>query len=108
MDELNAVLGLITANCPDCPEAALLRVVQNDLFDVGADLCVPVTGHEEAEKMLRVVPAQYERLEKAIDRLNEGLEPLPELHLARRLPSRGVVALGRAPSAGAPSEPWSH
>src|SRR5262245_55349687 len=57
VDELNAVIGLVVANCPDCPEAALLRSVQNDLFDVGADLCVPPTGVEEA-KALRVVPAQ--------------------------------------------------
>ena len=110
VDELNAVLGLVTANCPDCPESALLRGVQNDLFDVGADLCVPLTGHEEAEKMLRVVPAQYERLEKAIDRLTETLEPLRSfvlpggtpaaawLHLARtvcRRAERAVVALTR-------------
>ena len=110
VDELNAVLGLVNANCPDCPEAALLRIIQNDLFDVGADLCVPVTNHEEAEKMLRVVPAQYERLEKAIDRLNEDLQPLRSfilpggttaaawLHLARtvcRRAERAVVTLMR-------------
>ncbi len=108
VDELNAVLGLVTANCPDCPKAALLRVIQNDLFDVGGDLCVPQTGHEEAEKMLRIVPAQYERLERAIDQLNEGLQPLRSfilpggtlaaawLHLARtvcRRAERAVVAL---------------
>ena len=76
VDELNSVLGLVTANCPDGPEFALLRRVQNDLFDVGADLCVPQAEGEEAGKSLRVVPAQYERLEQAIDRLNEGLDPL--------------------------------
>ena len=52
VDELNAVLGLVTANCPDCPERALLRVIQNDLFDVGADLCVPPTEGEAAGKTL--------------------------------------------------------
>lgn len=108
VDELNAVLGLVTASCPDCPEAALLRVIQNDLFDVGGDLCVPISGNEETEKMLRIVPAQYERLERAIDRLNEGLQPLRSfilpggtpaaawLHLARtvcRRAERAVVAL---------------
>jgi cob(I)alamin adenosyltransferase len=108
VDELNAVLGLVTANCPNCPEAALLRVVQNDLFDVGADLCVPTTTGEEVGKALRVVPAQYERLEKAIDRLNEGLARLRSfilpggspaaawLHLARtvcRRAERAVVTL---------------
>lgn len=108
VDELNAVLGLVTANCPNCPEVALLRGIQNDLFDVGADLCVPQSEGEDASKMLRVVPAQYERLEKAIDRLNEGLEPLRSfilpggspaaawLHLARtvcRRAERAVVGL---------------
>ncbi len=111
VDELNATLGLVTANSPDCPESALLRVIQNDLFDVGADLCVPQAEGEEVGKALRVVPAQYERLEKAIDRLNEGLEPLRSfilpggtpaaawLHLARtvcRRAERAVVTLMRA------------
>ena len=49
VDELNAVVGLITANCPDCPEAALLRGIQNDLFDVGADLCVPQSESAEVK-----------------------------------------------------------
>ena len=46
VDELNAVLGLVIANCPGCPESALLRGIQNDLFDVGADLCVPPTAND--------------------------------------------------------------
>ncbi|MBM3983025.1 MAG: cob(I)yrinic acid a,c-diamide adenosyltransferase [Planctomycetes bacterium] len=108
VDEVNAVLGLVTANCPECPERALLVTIQNDLFDVGGDLCVPISGNEGTEKMLRIVPAQYERLERAIDRLNEGLQPLRSfilpggtpaaawLHLARtvcRRAERAVVAL---------------
>jgi cob(I)alamin adenosyltransferase len=108
VDELNAVLGLVATNCPDCPEIALLRAIQNDLFDVGGDLCVPQTESEEVRKALRVVAGQYERLERAIDRLNEGLQPLRSfvlpggtpaaawLHLARtvcRRAERAVVAL---------------
>ena len=50
VDELNAVLGLVVANSPDCPEAALLQRIQNDLFDVGADLCVPQAEGEEPGK----------------------------------------------------------
>jgi cob(I)alamin adenosyltransferase len=110
VDELNAVLGLVLANCPDCPEAAVLRGIQNDLFDVGADLCVPASGAEEPGKCLRVTPAQAERLERAIDRLNENLRPLESfvlpggapaaawLHLARtvcRRAERAVVTLAR-------------
>ena len=110
VDELNAVLGLVTAYCPVAPEAGLLRTIQNDLFDVGADLCVPPSANEEAGKCLRVTAAQAERLEKAIDRLNENLEPLRSfilpggtppaawLHLARtvcRRAERAVVTLMR-------------
>src|SRR4051794_27394342 len=76
VDELNAVLGLLAAYCPDAPEAALIRDAQNDLFDVGADLCVPAAEGEPPGQSLRVTAAQAERLERAIDRLNEGLQPL--------------------------------
>jgi cob(I)alamin adenosyltransferase len=111
VDELNAVLGLVAAHCPDCPEGALLRGIQNDLFDVGADLCVPPAGGEEPGKALRVTAAQAERLEKAIDRLNETLQPLTSfvlpggtpaaawLHFARtvcRRAERAVVTLMRS------------
>jgi cob(I)alamin adenosyltransferase len=93
VDELNSVLGLVLANCPDCPESALLRAVQNDLFDVGADLCVPQT--EGASQALRVVAAQYERLEKGIDRLNEGLEPLRSFILPGGTPAAAWLHLAR-------------
>src|SRR6186997_649185 len=60
IDELNAVLGL-TLLAPCLPEQGLIRSIQNDLFDVGADLCVP---RAEGEKRLRVTVAQVERLEQ--------------------------------------------
>lgn len=108
VDELNACLGLLLAHCPQCPELNLLTTVQNDLFDVGADLCVPVPEREDEDKSLRVTAAQAERLERAIDRLNEQLQPLHSfvlpggtaaaawLHLARtvcRRAERAVVTL---------------
>lgn len=108
VDELNAVLGLLAAHCPDCPDFDLLHTIQNDLFDVGADLCVPPTENENPEHCLRVTAAQYERLEQAIDRWNDALQPLRSfilpggtpaaawLHLARtvcRRAERGVVTL---------------
>ncbi|MBX9583542.1 MAG: cob(I)yrinic acid a,c-diamide adenosyltransferase [Gemmataceae bacterium] len=111
VDELNAALGLLGAYCPAMPEAALVRDIQNDLFDVGADLCVPPAAGEEPGQALRVTAAQAERLEKAIDRLNAGLKPLTSfvlpggtpaaawLHLARtvcRRAERAVVTLARA------------
>lgn len=76
VDELNAALGLVLASAPDLPEAALLQGVQNELFDVGADLCVPLAPGEGAGQKCRVRADQVTRLEQAIDRLNERLEPL--------------------------------
>jgi cob(I)alamin adenosyltransferase len=93
VDELNAVLGLVAAYCPDAPEAALLRGVQNDLFDVGADLCVPPAENEPPK--LRVTAAQVERLERAIDRLNEGLEPLRSFVLPGGSPAAAWLHLAR-------------
>jgi cob(I)alamin adenosyltransferase len=113
VDELNAVLGLAVASAPEAPEVGLLRSIQNDLFDVGADLCVPATDGEQPGQCLRVVPEQVARLERAIDRLNEGLSPLKSfilpggtpaaawLHLARtvcRRAERLTVALSREES----------
>src|SRR5262245_57528317 len=66
VDELNAVLGVLLAHHPDLAETELLREIQNDLFDVGADLCVPRSPQETAPR-LRVRPEQALRLEKAID-----------------------------------------
>ena len=103
VDELNAVLGL--AACHAAESESLLRTIQNDLFDVGADLCVP-SG--DTQSGLRVRPEQAARLEREIDRLNERLQPLNSfvlpggsgaaawLHFARtvcRRAERAVVAL---------------
>jgi cob(I)alamin adenosyltransferase len=108
VDELNAVLSLFAAYCPDSPEVGFLRTIQNDLFDVGADLCIPQKADEPVGKCLRITAAQAERLEAAIDRLNENLSPLRSfilpggspaaawLHLARtvcRRAERAVVSL---------------
>lgn len=107
VDELNACIGI--ALCvADLPEREMLRSIQNDLFDVGGDLCFPIGEDEQTGKNLRVTAAQVEKLEKAIDRLNEPLEPLrtfvlpggsvaaAHLHLARtvcRRAERSIVTL---------------
>ncbi|MCS6852632.1 MAG: cob(I)yrinic acid a,c-diamide adenosyltransferase [Gemmataceae bacterium] len=108
VDELNAVLGWLLAQAPEMAEAALLRSIQNDLFDVGADLCVPEAP--SAANRLRVRPEQVARLEAAIDRLNAPLPALASFvlpggnvaaaacHLARtvcRRAERAVVTLMR-------------
>jgi cob(I)alamin adenosyltransferase len=110
VDELNSVLGLIAAHCPAYSELPLLRDVQNDLFDVGADLCIPQGTAEPPGACLRVTMPQYEKLERAIDRINERLQPLHSfvlpggspvaawLHLARtvcRRAERSVVTLAK-------------
>ena len=76
VDEANSVLGVAIALGSLAPELAdLLRSVQNDLFDVGADLCTPVTPDPEFPP-LRVTAAYTERLEAACDVHNEALPTL--------------------------------
>jgi cob(I)alamin adenosyltransferase len=110
-DELNSVLGLLLAHAPDLPEAGLIRSFQNDLYDVGADLCLPLPKGESPGQKLRVTTAHVTRLEATIDRINANLAPLTSFvlpggttpaawcHLARticRRAERDVVTLMRA------------
>lgn len=119
VDELNATLGLARLHAEGEPDAALERI-QNDLFDLGADLCVPPKPEEaEAEHPpLRIVDAQTERLEREIDAMNAKLSPLrsfvlpggsalaANLHLARtvcRRAERRAVALAAREPVGKPA-----
>ena len=95
VDELNTVIGLFTAYCPDNAERSLLQTIQNDLFDLGADLCTPPTDGAEPVQALRIVEDQYLRLERAIDRLNEGLEPLRSFILPGGTPAAAWLHLAR-------------
>ena len=109
VDELNSVLGVALAS-PDLPDEfrPWLEQVQNDLFDVGADLSVPLADERER---LRVRQEQVDRLEELCDLVNERLEPLKSfvlpgggeaaarLHVARsvcRRAEREAVALSTA------------
>jgi cob(I)alamin adenosyltransferase len=83
VDEANAFVGLAVAECEQVAGdpllvevGSLLKSIQHDLFDVGADLCCPRTPGEREGEKLRVLPRQTERLERAIDRYNAGLQPL--------------------------------
>ena len=112
VDELNAQLGVaLTLPGLHVRTAEFLRHVQNDLFDVGADISVPEGGQRER---LRVIPSQVEWLEQACDEVNAELEPLrsfvlpggtPEaaqLHVCRtvcRRAERRVIACGEAVNA---------
>ncbi len=108
VDEANAVLGLARLHTPGEADAMLARI-QNDLFDLGADLARPPSPDEEPGGTLRVVAAQVVRLEREIDAMNADLAPLDSfvlpggtpaaahLHHARtvvRRAERLVVALG--------------
>ncbi len=111
-DEVNSVLGLARLHTSDLPEidTALSRI-QNDLFDLGADLCFPESDEPLDYEPLRVTDAQIEWLEAEIDHLNGDLEPLnsfilpggtplaAHLHHARTVSRRAerlCVALGEA------------
>ena len=74
MDELNAIIGLARLKAGnDCFQ--ILSRIQNDLFDLGADLCTPEVENPKYPP-LRIVQEQIDRLESEIDSLNSELEPL--------------------------------
>ena len=91
------MLGLLLAAAPpDQVElVSLLRSVQNDLFDVGADLCMPAASDEKPNQVLRVQLNQVERLEAAIDRYNEALPPLTSFVLPGGTPAAVWCHLAR-------------
>jgi len=106
VDEANSALGVAIAGLDGDLAAALTRI-QNDLFDLGADLATPGEDFIPSEMTLRIVPEQVARLESEIDAMNAGLEPLrsfilpggaaASLHLARaisRRAERTAVAAG--------------
>jgi len=111
VDEANACIGMALLNMDaNHPLAGVLRSFQHDLFDLGADLATPDTGKDLGWEPLRIVAAQVERVERAIDRFNADLEPLRSfvlpggtaaavhLHLARtvvRRAERRMVELSR-------------
>lgn len=111
VDEANSAIGVAAALLGADRIARELELIQNELFDLGADLATPGEDFAPSAMVLRVVPAQVERLERAIDALNEGVPPLTSfilpggstgaaaLHLARavtRRAERSVVAMGQA------------
>ena len=99
VDETNAAIGLARLHTGDNTETdAMLSRIQNDLFDLGADLCTPegdARAARKAESALRIVPAQLERLEREIDTLNEGLEPLKSFILPGGTPAAAHLHVAR-------------
>ena len=97
VDETNAQIGMVRihlAGCEPDVDAMLLRV-QNDLFDLGADLCVPDRGEKLPYEPLRVSDAQVKRLEDEIDLMNATLEPLRSFVLPGGTPAGAALHVVR-------------
>ena len=104
VDEANAAIGIARLHA-DGEADAMLGHIQNDLFDLGADLCTP-EGGRRGSGALRISAAQVERLEREIDAMNANLQPLESfilpggsaaaayLHLARTIIRRAERLVG--------------
>jgi cob(I)alamin adenosyltransferase len=111
IDEANSAIGVARLHMQGMPILdAMLMSIQNDLFDLGADLATPDTGEKPEYEPLRIVETQVARIEADIDQLNADLQPLKSfvlpgghsaaahLHLARTITRRAerlMVTLGR-------------
>ena len=110
VDEANSAIGVALLQVEDEQASSMLRAIQNELFDLGADLATPAEDFTPNEMTLRVVQDQVDRLEREIDAMNAKLQPLTSfilpggeagaahLHLARtiiRRAERSTVAASR-------------
>ena len=117
VDETNASVGMVRLHLGDADpklDEMLVRI-QNDLFDLGADLCVPDRGEKLEYEPLRVTDAQVKRLEQEIDEMNAELKPLRSFVLPGGSPAAAALHMARTISrraerlmvelASEPSEP---
>lgn len=96
IDEANSAIGLAAVALEGSDHAATLFRIQNDMFDLGADLATPGEDFTPSEMVLRIVPSQVEWLETAIDMLNERLEPLTSFVLPGGSEAAARVHVARA------------
>lgn len=96
VDEANAAIGIARLHTSGDADAMLSRI-QNDLFDLGADLCRPESG-EPDQSALRMADSQVDRLEAEIDTMNEALEPLTSFVLPGGGPAAAYLHLARTVS----------
>ena len=94
VDETNATLGMARLHARGEMDR-LLAMIQNDLFDLGADLATPVAHNEPDGSRLRIVTAQVDKLERAIDEHNERLAPLNSFVLPGGSPLAAALHLAR-------------
>jgi cob(I)alamin adenosyltransferase len=94
VDEANAAIGLARLHADGEADAMLARV-QNDLFDLGADLCRPGSDFADAPRTLRVQDSQVDRLEREIDAINAELAPLSSFVLPGGTPAAAFLHLAR-------------
>jgi cob(I)alamin adenosyltransferase len=96
VDETNATVGIVRLHTSKLEMLdAMLARIQNELFDLGADLCVPDRGEKLDFEPLRILPRQYERLETEIDQLNAELSPLRSFVLPGGHPAAAHLHLAR-------------
>jgi cob(I)alamin adenosyltransferase len=107
VDETNSVIGVALAlGSPGAELTELLRSVQNDLFDVGADLCTPIVPDPEYPP-LRITPAYTERLEAACDEHNEALPKLASFILPGGTPLAAFLHQARTVARRAERSVWA-
>lgn len=95
VDETNACIGLVRLHTKDMPIDAMLGRIQNDLFDLGADLATVETDKPLPYEPLRITQGQVDRLEREIDELNAELSPLRSFILPGGTPAAAALHLAR-------------
>ena len=107
VDEANSSIGVVLAmgDIKDADIQKLLVRIQNDLFDVGADLCTPVVDNPASEP-LRVLDSQIEYLEQQIDKYNESLQPLRSFVLPSVTPAAALMHVARTVTRRAERTTW--
>lgn len=95
VDELNCAIGVAALHV-EGEALRRLRTIQNDLFDLGADLATPGESFEPGEMTLRVVPVQVKRLEDELDAMNENIPSLTSFILPGGSPAGAALHVARA------------
>ena len=107
VDEANSSIGVVLAlgQLADAEIIKLLIRIQNDMFDVGADLCTPVVDKPEFEP-LRVLESQVEYIEAQIDKFNAELKPLKSFVLPSGTPAAALLHVARTVTRRAERATW--